>query len=184
MPVEPVVGRPYDWTLVDAVTCEGDMPAFCSNTAGKSWADSSFDLSAFAGEAIWVELHYSTNNSDTNEGFYLDDVRVTNAVVAGCDGLECAADPTCIVPEFTLDPVTACSGLPVTLQASFDFFGVGTFEFEWDFGDGDRVAVTVADAPIDHVYAAAGTYFARINARSVSDPHCSSSASIEGRPTL
>jgi hypothetical protein len=71
---------------------------------------------------------------------------------------------------------SGCAGEPVTLRPQFDYFGQGVFDYDWDFGDGATEPAAVPDAPVDHLYSAAGSFVARLTARSVADPRCSTSA--------
>jgi len=176
--IEPVAGRGYDATLTSVVLCEAENRAWADAKSGKSWDTSTFDLGPFLGETIRLELHYSTDNRDTSIGFWLDDVIITNVAQTDCDANVCVPDPDCESPEMWLaTPTNACVHDAVELQAVFDFFGQGVFDYEWDFGDGRSEVTTVPDAPVTHVYTTPGAYAPRLNAMLKSDPLCSASAS-------
>ena len=86
-----------------------------------------FDLSAYAGRRVRIEINYDTDEGDNREGIYIDDVVITNVAPA-------AAPPdlqtnSCIVPEVSSE--IAAVPLDVTLPAP------GSFRFEWqDLGGG------------------------------------------------
>lgn len=184
----PVGGRGYDGNLTSIVLCEAGAAAWSSNLTGQSWAESHFDLSPYAGETVVLDVRYATDNKTTGEGFYLDDAIVTGVATEACDGTTCAVDPTCATPEMRLTIDPGCVGSPTVLTPEFDFFGQGVFEYEWDFGDGDTLVPVVPDALQQHVYRSPGSYAARLSARSIADPLCSSSASatvvIGSRPPI
>jgi hypothetical protein len=77
------------------------------------WSQASFDLSAFAGIPIQVEVRFATDGSTLGtqgaaQGFWFDQVEVTNASSIACDGLSnsCAALPAEVSPEGSPVPFT------------------------------------------------------------------------------
>lgn len=54
-----------------------------------NWTPYSFDLAAYAGAEIQIRFSFSTDGAVTQEGWYLDDIALSNAIVPGmCLGLE------------------------------------------------------------------------------------------------
>src|SRR5678815_2909152 len=86
-----------------------------------------FDLSAYVGRRVQLEINYTTDEGDNREGVYIDDVAITNVAPA-------AAPPDlqangCVVPEVSA-PVAAVP-LDVTSPAP------GSYRFVWqDLGGG------------------------------------------------
>jgi hypothetical protein len=76
-PIEPVSGRLYDGRLFEGIGCEADMLAWVRDRTGLSWAESVFDLSPFRGQTIRIQIRVTTDNRDTDEGIYVDDIVVS-----------------------------------------------------------------------------------------------------------
>ena len=53
--------------------------------SGTTWGDSVFNLGAYAGQNIQIEIRYMTDDLTSNEGVYVDDIYATNMVTQGCD---------------------------------------------------------------------------------------------------
>jgi len=77
------------------------------------WSQASFDLTSFAGIPIQVEVRFATYGSTlgtqgTAQGFWFDQVEVTNASSIACDGLSnsCAALPAEVSPAGSPVPFT------------------------------------------------------------------------------
>jgi len=86
-----------------------------------------FDLSAFAGRLVRIEINYGSDEGDDREGIYIDDVAITNAT-----STPTPADlqgNACIVPE--VSPPAAAVRLNVDLMAG------NIVRFTWqDLGPG------------------------------------------------
>ncbi|MFZ7946334.1 S8 family serine peptidase [Neobacillus sp. 19] len=52
------------------------------NNLSNGWIDGEVDLSEYAGQRIYVAFNITTDGSVTKQGWYLDDVRLTNAPLA------------------------------------------------------------------------------------------------------
>jgi hypothetical protein len=112
-----------------------------SNQAG--WAGflggfnlETFDLSAFAGRRVRVEINYGSDEGDDREGIYIDDVTLTNsASAAGPPDLQGDA---CTVPEVSA-PVAS---VPLDVQ----LLPAGDLRFTWqDLGAGFQYNLYAGD---------------------------------------
>ena len=84
-----------------------------------------FDLSAFAGHRIQVEINYGTDEGDNREGIYVDELTLTNAALAAPD----------LQPDACLVPEVSSAGAPVPL--SVGRLPADVFRFTWeDLGPG------------------------------------------------
>jgi len=73
------------------------------------WVVATFDLSAYAGKEIRIEVRESTDQNVTgSQGFWMDDVQVTNATQLNCDAQSqvCAALPPEVSPLGSPVPLT------------------------------------------------------------------------------
>jgi len=86
-----------------------------------------FDLSAFAGRRVRIEINYNTDEGDNREGIYVDELTITHAGPAAAP-----ADPqpdACLVPEVS----PAAAPVPLGLQE----LAGGDFRLTWeDLGAG------------------------------------------------
>ncbi len=55
----------------------GQNPGYGITGSSNGWVDASFDLSAYAGQEIQLELNYWTDGYVSNPGFYADDIAVS-----------------------------------------------------------------------------------------------------------
>lgn len=102
-----------------------------------TWEEVRLDLSAYAGQPIYVAFRYEGDFADE---WYIDDVQVTVALVLAHDG------PTRL-------------GETTTMTASI---ATGTsIVYHWDFGDGH----VGTGAVVTHTYAAGGAYTVTVTAR-------------------
>ena len=123
--VSPASGMAYN--------ASGDPTAgLCHDPGEVGWAGflggfnlATFDLSAFAGRRVRIEVNYGTDELDDREGIYIDDVSITNAAIEPPD----TQSDTCTVPE------VSSSAAPVQLQVNQP--AAGQTRFTWqDLGPG------------------------------------------------
>jgi hypothetical protein len=100
------------------------------------WSQAGFDLTSFAGIPIQIEVRFSTDSSQlgtqgTAQGFWFDQVEVTNASSISCDGLSnvCAALPAEVSPAgspvpFTIGKVGASLELHFSESVGASSYGV------------------------------------------------------------
>lgn len=95
-------GAPYTTTGDSATLCDGiDQLQGWAGSNGPSWQQASFNLSAFAGIPIQIEVRFSTDGSALGtQGFWFDQVQITNASQVTCDA-----------------QANACSALPAEVSA-------------------------------------------------------------------
>lgn len=72
--------------------------------SSNGWVDASFDLSAYAGQKVTVELNYWTDVAAINPGFYADDLVIT------ADGKTIVSDDAEGTPAFKLEGFTQDTG--------------------------------------------------------------------------
>ena len=70
--ITPANGYPYKISSNPASPFPADTPCY-SGSVG--WQEEQFDLAAFSGE-VYIRLRFGTDGSITEEGWYIDDVRV------------------------------------------------------------------------------------------------------------
>jgi hypothetical protein len=107
-----------------AYNTTGNDPALCDaigSIQGWSgdhlvWSQASFNLAAFAGTPIRIEVRYATDNSAAfgTQGFWFDQVQITNASGDGCDAQSnvCLARPLEVSPIGSPTPLTIAKGSP------------------------------------------------------------------------
>ncbi|OGF65021.1 MAG: hypothetical protein A2Y62_14455 [Candidatus Fischerbacteria bacterium RBG_13_37_8] len=85
--ISPQSGKLYQGApFVNIPNCSmGASPGWSGNTTGNFWGDSIFDLSSFAGQKISIKIKYMTDDYNTYEGIYVDDIRALNVQYQGCD---------------------------------------------------------------------------------------------------
>ncbi|MDH4036226.1 MAG: S8 family serine peptidase [Candidatus Krumholzibacteria bacterium] len=71
--VEPLRG--YDGIAQESARGVAGEPVF-TGYDNRLWQQEIFDLSAYAGETVWVRLHAGANDFVTRDGWYIDDVNV------------------------------------------------------------------------------------------------------------
>lgn len=111
-----------------------NLVGLCHNNNESGWAGilggfnlETFNLSAFAGRRIRVEINYDSDEGDNRDGIYIDDVTLTNAASATLPA-DLQTD-TCVVPEVSA-PVA-----PVPLDLKI--VPASTVRFTWqDLGAG------------------------------------------------
>jgi hypothetical protein len=103
---------PYTTTGDSATLCDGiDQLSGWAGSA-TAWAQASFNLGAFVGTSIQIEVRFATDSSVTgSQGFWFDQVQITNASQITCDAQSnsCAALPAEVSPtaspvQFTIQP--------------------------------------------------------------------------------
>ncbi len=112
-------GVPYNTTGSDPALCDGIGSLQGWSGDRLSWTQASFNLGSFAGIPIRIEARYSTDNSTlgtqgTAQGFWFDQVQVTNAAGDGCDAQSnvCLAPPGEVSPIGSPTPLTIGKGNP------------------------------------------------------------------------
>jgi len=74
-------GNFYNWSYCDM----GTNPGWAGRTTGNFWGDSTFSLGSFEGQKFRIEIRYMTDDLTSYEGIYVDDIRVNNVKLEGCD---------------------------------------------------------------------------------------------------
>ncbi len=110
----PNAGVLYSAASADTTLCEGQ-----SGTMGwsgdtlttKTWRSTTSPLAALAGTPLRLEMRYSTSSlwlAHGSQGFWFDNVQITNATVPGCDAQSnsCAALPAEVSPAAGPVPFT------------------------------------------------------------------------------
>ena len=92
---------PYTTTGTNTVLCDnlGSIQGWAGSLT--AWTQASFNLSAFAGTPIQIEVRFSTDGSVLGtQGFWFDNVQITNATQTTCDAQAnvCAALPAEVSP--------------------------------------------------------------------------------------
>jgi hypothetical protein len=106
-------GVAYNTTGSDPALCDGIGTLQGWSGDRLVWSQASFDLTAFAGIPIQIEVRFSTDSSTlgtqgTAQGFWFDQVEVTNASSISCDTQPnvCAARPAEVSPAGSPVPLT------------------------------------------------------------------------------
>ena len=63
----------------------GTEQGWAGITTGNFWGNSVFNLASFTGQKIQLELRYFTDEYNDYEGFYVDDISLTDVKINGCD---------------------------------------------------------------------------------------------------
>jgi hypothetical protein len=109
-------GVTYNTTGSDPALCDGIGSLQGWSGDRLVWSQASFNLAAFAGIPIRIEVRYSTDNSAAfgTQGFWFDQVQVTNASGDGCDAQSnvCLARPVEVSPIGSPTPLTIAKGSP------------------------------------------------------------------------
>jgi hypothetical protein len=112
-------GVPYNTTGSDPALCDGIGSLQGWSGDRLSWTQASFNLGSFAGIPIRIEARYSTDSSTlgtqgTAQGFWFDQVQITNAAADGCDAQSnvCLAPPGEVSPIGSPTPLTIVRGSP------------------------------------------------------------------------
>ena len=92
---------PYTTTGTNTALCDnlGSIQGWAGSLT--AWTQASFNLSAFAGTPIQIEVRFSTDGSVLGtQGFWFDNVQITNATQTTCDAQAnlCAALPAEVSP--------------------------------------------------------------------------------------
>lgn len=82
----------------------GQNPGHGITGSSNGWVDASFDLTAYAGQKVTVELNYWTDVAAINPGFYADDIVIT------ADGQTIVSDDAESASAFTLEGFTQDNG--------------------------------------------------------------------------
>jgi len=106
-------GVPYNTTGSDPALCDGIGTLQGWSGDRLAWSQATFDLTAFAGIPIRIEVRFSTDSSTlgtqgTAQGFWFDQVEITNASSIACDTQSnvCAARPAEVSPVGSPVPLT------------------------------------------------------------------------------
>ncbi len=109
----------YNSTGVDPSLCDGigNLQGWTGDHLG--WSQASFNLASFAGIPIQTEVRFSTDSSTlgtqgTAQGFWFDQVAITNAIGNGCDSQSnvCQTAPAEVSPSGAPVPLTISKGNP------------------------------------------------------------------------
>ena len=99
--ITPTSGRSYN-VPADAYTglCHlNTQPGWDGNAT--SFAVSTFNLAAYAGKDIQVEINYNTDAAEICEGLYVDNVNFTNLTMKTCDVKVCAPSANVVLESCT-----------------------------------------------------------------------------------
>jgi len=55
--------------------------------ASEGWLNMEFDLSAYAGQVVWIQFRYMTDSNTHGEGWYIDNVKLNDVVYDNADGI-------------------------------------------------------------------------------------------------
>ena len=99
-----------------------------SNQILTAWASETADLTAYAGHNVQIRWRLSTDPGAEFEGFYLDDISITNAGTPdNCGTCPNAPSAVSITPG---GPLTLCPGTSQLLTAGVTG-GTGPFTYQW-----------------------------------------------------
>lgn len=96
-------------------TTTGNASGLCDNInnlqgyagSATTWQQASFDLASFAGTPIKIEVRFSTNTSNLGtQGFWFDNVEITNPQSCDNQSNACAALPAEVSPDASPVPLT------------------------------------------------------------------------------
>ena len=123
----PASGRPYDTDNVGGSCVVNGQKGW----AGKklSWGDSTFDLSAFAGTMVQIEVATANDGSITGDAFRFDNVRTTNVRIVSCDLQADTCSACAAAPVITGEPqfLGACTGTAASLSVE----AVAATGYQW-----------------------------------------------------
>lgn len=109
-------GVAYNTTGSDPALCDGIGSLQGWSGDQLVWSQASFNLASFAGIPIRIEVRFSTDNSTNfgTQGFWFDQVQITNASGDGCDAQSnvCLAPPAEVSPLGSPTPLTIGKGSP------------------------------------------------------------------------
>lgn len=132
----------------------GDLkttPAFTGpldNPGLTPWTEYKSSLASFAGRTVKIRWRFTSDPGKEFEGFYLDDIAITNAKLAT------SCTPLLVRPEaaFQLIPGIPARGKPVQFQ---DKSTSAPTSWRWEFGDGTPSSTLQNPT---HTYDTAGTF--------------------------
>jgi len=136
---------------------------------------------------VRIAVRVTTDNRDTEEGLWLDAVRVDNVVAPACDRLVCLPPPDCSVPNAVVSgPDALCQHEPGRFEARGDYWGSGSFRYQWDMGDGMVLFAADPDLPVVHAFDTPGLYEVSFTSVREDDLSCFTTAShstlVSARP--
>jgi hypothetical protein len=112
-------GVAYNTTGSDPALCDGIGSLQGWSGDRLVWSQASFNLGSFDGIPVRVEVRYSTDSSTlgtqgTAQGFWFDQVQVTNATGDNCDSQSnvCLTPPGEVSPIGSQTPLTIAKGNP------------------------------------------------------------------------
>jgi hypothetical protein len=115
-------------------------------------------------------------------GWIIDNVELewSNSGPEQCDRYNCGG---CIAPLFSVStPAPVCVGMPASFTGTTIDPGVGTFSYQWTFGDASPAQnVSKPEDVITHPYSASGSYTAILTATDAVDPGCRSDVTTSAR---
>lgn len=126
-----------------------EKPAFTGpdTEALTAWTEYRSPLPAYAGKTVRIRWRFTSDPGLEMEGFYLDDISITNAKLPGA----CAAVVQKPVVAFELAPGKPAPGSPASFH---DLSSNAPTSWQWNFGDGG----TSAQQNPTHSFALAGSY--------------------------
>lgn len=129
-----------------------------TNDGLTEWTEFSSDLAAYAGETVRIRWRLTTDPGLEFEGFYLDDITVTEVGIPG------PCIPLVLSPgaDFSWSPRSPLSGLPVEFT---DESIRQPTSWSWEFGDG----ATSSERNPSHTYLEPGDYQVTLTAANNAD---------------
>lgn len=114
-----------------------------------------------------------THTYPTLQSTYTVTLRVTHPTVVGCNFQTTALVSLDVTPTFTTHyGDMSCPGSPLSMWADVTNAGIGTYVWEWDFGDGQTLTVADPTIPIGHVFATAGPFDVYLRALNQNVANC------------
>ncbi|MCU0293724.1 MAG: M28 family peptidase, partial [Thermoanaerobaculaceae bacterium] len=136
-----------------------------------TWASYTGSLAAYANSTVRLRWRLSTDTNTTGQGWWIDDVTVTNVQTPA----SCATGTGCTLTCGTTVPSNAPVGTAVGFQSTATPSNcTGTPSFAWSFGDGGSASTQNAS----HTFPAPGTYPWTVSA-SIGDVGCTRNGTIE-----
>ena len=126
--------------------------------ANPSWADSTFDISALAGQDLQLDVLFGTTFFAPGTGFRFDDVRVTNLIAPTCDT---QPDVCTFCPTITLSPAALPDGVEGLAYAQTISAAGGVAPYTYVLTSGSLppgLALNGGTGEVSGIPTAAGTY--------------------------
>ncbi|MFN7976198.1 MAG: putative Ig domain-containing protein [Acidobacteriota bacterium] len=155
--MSPTAGRTYNASGGNGPCALPNDPGWAD--AAASWADSSgFNIAAFAGQNIQLDVEYGTDAAVNGTGFRIDNIRVTNVMAIVCD----AQSDTCGgCPTITVNPASLPNGTVGTPYSQTMTANGGTAPYTFTISSGalpTGLSLNAGTGVISGTPTTAGTY--------------------------